>query len=181
MAGFNLANMYLVGRGTKANVPKSLEILETAGNEGDSRAWLQLGKVLSDTQYPDIHDPEKASGFLLLAAHSNHAEAWHLLGTLYDSQSLLPEDLNLSYNYYQKAANLGWSDAQYQLGLGYRNGYGGLEADPITAYAWLELASAQGDIAASMVRDSITADLKDGDQERIQAKIKELQRQIAPQ
>ncbi len=112
VAGFNLANMYLVGRGTRTNVQKSLEILETAGNNGDGRAWLQLGKILSDTQYPDVHDPEKASGFLLLAAHSDHAEAWHLLGSLYDTQGLLPEDLKLSYSYYEKAAHLGWSDAQ---------------------------------------------------------------------
>ena len=180
-AGFSLANMYLAGRGVKTNLNKSLEILEAAGNTGDSRAWLQLGKVLSDVQYSDIHDPEKAAGFLLLAAHSNQAEAWHLLGTLYDSQGLLPQNLTLSYGYYEKAAYLGWADAQYRLGLGYRNGYGGLATDPITAYAWLELSSAQGDIAASMVRDSLAVDLKDGDKERIKAKIKELQKQITPQ
>ena len=181
VAGFSLANMYLAGRGVKADVGKSLEILETAGNQGDERAWLQLGKVLSDAQHTEIHDLEKASGFLLLAAHSGQAEAWHLLGTLYDSQGLLPQNLPLSYGYYEKAAYLGWADAQYRLGLGYRNGYGNLEIDLITAYAWLALASAQGDIAASMVRDSLTVDLKDGDKERIKVKIKELQRQIASQ
>ena len=179
-AGFNLANMYLAGRGVKANFDKALEILESAGNQGDTRAWLQLGKILSDSQYQDIYDPEKAAGFLLLAAHSDHAEAWHILGTLYDVQGGLPPNTALAYEYYQKAAYLGWSDAQYRLGVGYQQGHGTLTPDPITAYAWLELASAQGDIAASMVRDSITADFQDGDLDRVKAALKELQRKVTP-
>ena len=180
-AGFSLANMYLAGRGTKANLSKSLEILETAGNQGDPRAWLQLGKVLSDPQYPDIYDPEKAAGFLLLAAHSHQAEAWHTLGTLYDEQGALPHNPTLAYDYYQNAAHLGWPDAQYQLGLGYHHGRGGLPADPLRAYAWLELASAQGDIAASMVRDSITVEFKDGDLDKVKAILAELKQRIKTQ
>ncbi|NQY82029.1 MAG: sel1 repeat family protein [Alphaproteobacteria bacterium] len=84
-----------------------------------------------------VYDLAKAAGFLLLAEHSNYAEAWYLLGQLYDENYALPIDLTPAYDYYQKAAYLGQSNAQYRLGLGYRYGYGPLEAVLLTGRSCL--------------------------------------------
>lgn len=177
-AGFNIANMYLSGRGTQQNLAKGLEIYQQAAERGNARAWLQLGIIFADRRFEKIYNPTKASGFLLLAAHSGYNESWLLLGKMYDIDGTLPEDLKLAYEYYGKAAFLNVPDAQYRLGLGYLHGYGKLPKEYLTAYAWLEIAAKNGDIAASFVRDSILVDFKKGDKERVKEIQSRLENQI---
>ena len=89
-AGFNFVGMYVAGCCTDKDIAKGLAIFETAGNCGDSCAWMQLGKIFAARDLESVHDPAKVAGFLLLAAHSNYAKAWYLFGQLYDEGYALP-------------------------------------------------------------------------------------------
>ena len=54
------------------------------------------------------------------------------------------QDLKEAAKWYQKAADQGDADAQYNLGVMYDNG-DGVEQDNVTAYAWWNIAATNGD------------------------------------
>ena len=64
----------------------------------------------------------------------------------------MPEDDTEAVKWYRKAAEQGHAPAQYNLGAMYGNGEG-VPEDYVQAYAWLNLAAAQGDEKAVEGKD----------------------------
>src|SRR3990172_6440443 len=63
------------------------------------------------------------------------------LAYFYDTGSGVEQNLDKARAIYQKAAEAGDPDSQFRLGRFYKEGLGGVSADPVMAYQWLALAA----------------------------------------
>jgi TPR repeat protein len=68
----------------------------------------------------------------------------------------VPQDLAQAMDWYRKAAERGYADAQYNLGVMYANA-SGVPQDFVQAHKWFSLAAAQGEADAIKDRDAIAA------------------------
>ena len=69
------------------------------------------------------------------------------LGLSYSEGSGTEKDLRKALQWYERAPNLGSSNAQLETGYHYYNGLG-VEKDPVVAITWYRKAAAQGDVKA---------------------------------
>ncbi len=74
----------------------------------------------------------------------SEAEAQYNLGIMYDS---VIDDDKEAMKWYRRAAEQGHEEAQYKLGMKYLNTEGRLK-DSVMAYAWLNVAGANGNLNA---------------------------------
>lgn len=88
-------------------------------------------------KYYDAKEYDKAIPLLNELAQRNHAKALNLLGVCYEYGEGVTKDLSKSFDYYQKAANLGWRRAQCNLGLCYEYGEG-VAVNKEKAYFWYD-------------------------------------------
>jgi TPR repeat protein len=88
-----------------------------------------------------------------LAAEQVHAGAQFNLGVKYDKGEGVPEDnaKAKAVKWYRLAAEQGHVGAQHKLGFMYAMGEG-VPKDYVQAYAWWNLAAAQGDKIASKAK-----------------------------
>jgi len=86
------------------------------------------------------------------AAEQGDAEAQFSLGLSYDIGNGVAEDHKEAVRWYTKAAEQGHADAQYRLGFSYHYGYGGVIKDKVQAYAWYNIAAANGDEHAKRMK-----------------------------
>ena len=84
------------------------------------------------------------------AAEQGHAGAQFVLGLSYDFG--VNKDPELAFHWYNRAAEQGYADAQYHLASLYNAGEG-VPQNYAYAYAWVNLAAAQGKESAITVRD----------------------------
>jgi TPR repeat protein len=110
-----------------------------------------------------------ATGLQLLRplAEQDDARAQASLGAMYGLGHGVPEDNAAAANWYRKAANQGYAqaqltladrgyaEAQSTLGLLYRSGEG-VPQDYVLAHMWFNLAAARGKQEAASHRDSIS-------------------------
>lgn len=94
-------------------------------------------------------DAGEAASWYRKAADQGLANAQHNLGVLYEVGSGVPKHGGEAQQWYRKAAEQGDMYAQYNLGRLLRSD------DVIQAYAWLNLAAAQGYEDAAIVRDQL--------------------------
>jgi TPR repeat protein len=64
------------------------------------------------------------------------------LGWYYDTGHGAPQDYTEAVHWYRKAAEQGWADAQFNLGLYCVYGRG-VPKNPVVAYKWFRLAAEQ--------------------------------------
>jgi len=81
------------------------------------------------------------------------------------------QDYSMSVKWYRKAAEQGYTDAQYEMGLSHVLGLGSL-LDFEEAYFWLLLASASGNVDAVELRNEISNVLSMTQMERIRNRAK---------
>ena len=62
---------------------------------------------------------------------------------MYGSGQGVEQDFKEAVKWYQKAAEQGFADAQFSLGVVYANGQG-VEQNYVTAYAWWNIAATNG-------------------------------------
>jgi uncharacterized protein len=70
----------------------------------------------------------------------------------------VPEDDAEAVKWYRKAAEQGYANAQFNLGLMYLNGEG-VPEDNVFAYMWFNLAAAQGDEDAKKGKGMISENM----------------------
>ena len=121
---------------------------------GQAYKWFSLVAV--------SYNHEKA-GSLAEYVHERMAQdeliqAYAALGSIYETgkQQGVPADHGRAVEWYRMAAESGDRDSQYRLGLLYNKG-NGVIADPVLAYAWLNLAAAQGGLSIQEARDEVLA------------------------
>ncbi|SMN10955.1 hypothetical protein SPBRAN_1170 [uncultured Candidatus Thioglobus sp.] len=93
-------------------------------------------------------DYENAFAIWKIRATENDLEAQNALGTHYLLGLGVKKDLNLAKQWYQKAAELGYPDAQRNLGSMYESGYVNNSRDFEKAFIWFYAAHRQGHVHA---------------------------------
>lgn len=104
--------------------------------------------------YDDPPSPEDIQKWEALAKQGN-AEAQYNLGEAYSKgDGGLKEDKQEAFNWYERAANAGYMDAQMAMGFIYRGGEG-IPMDKIMSYMWFEVASKKGNESAFNLRNNV--------------------------
>jgi len=143
---FNLANMYMKGRGVERDVMQAVKWYRKAGELGDADAQRNLGWIYANGHGIEQNDTEAVVWFRK-AADCGMRDAQFNLGLMYDEGRGVKRDYSQAAVWYRKAADQGFADAQFNLGLMYEEGRG-VEHDASKAAEWYRLAAEQGDAEA---------------------------------
>lgn len=141
---YNLAFLYLDGRGVENDETKGAELLENVAEEGMADAQNFLGNLYYQGRGVSC-DNQKAMYWYQKAAESGQPYGWLNLGHMYEQgRGVAPN----------AAAAAGLMDAQREIGICYKEGKG-VKSDSNTAKKWLKKAVDQGDKEAKKVLDSM--------------------------
>lgn len=123
-------------------------LLEDARNN-DREAQYTLAQLYLKGQGGISYDVEEAIRLLEQAAKTGHQMAAFDLGLLYLDGTRVSKDRTKALNWFTRAAEMGQVDAQFFLGLAYR------ESDISQSLKWLDRAAAGGHPAAAAEREKI--------------------------
>ncbi|MFM5696326.1 tetratricopeptide repeat protein [Aeromonas veronii] len=125
---------------------EAVSLLQAGVKSGDPASQLELGKLYSDGRY-DTRNGQEALSLITAAAEQGNAEAQLLLGRMYSGvQEGIIEvkgDREAGFEWYQKSAALGNSDAQYSLGLIYASEYEPIHDNKVSL-KWYTKSAEQG-------------------------------------
>jgi len=142
--------MYSQGRGYLRDCQEAAFRYEEAAWQGHAEAAFSLGFLLyhgmgaSAAECEMIPDRENASHWLLQAAAANKPRAQFLVGRMYMTGDGLPRSMDFAFDWLEKAANAGISEAQYDLALLYAEA-----ANRRDAYFWFRVLAARGYLGAA--------------------------------
>ena len=126
---------------------EALALLRSSANKGQAAAQYRLGK-LYEAGTGVTRDLETALTLIEQAARSGNRIAMHDLANFYaNGVGGVEQDLSLAAQWFKKAAERGVVDSQYNVGYLYEFGFG-VKQNPVEAYVWYNIASAQGDTEA---------------------------------
>ena len=97
---------------------------------------------------------------------------WFLRGSDYYYGNGVPQDYAEAAKWFRLAAEQGYTDAQFFLGLVYQDGKGVLQ-DNVMAHMWYNITSANGDAIAGGLRDEIAKEMTSADISKAQAMARE--------
>ena len=157
----------------------SLAALISAAEQGDASAQFYLA-VMYATGEGVPEDDAEADRWYRAAAEQGLAPAQYYLGLMYDiGEGGVPEDDAEAVRWYRAAAEQGNALAQSNLGVMYANGEG-VPEDYVLAYAWMNLAGAQGVDRAQEAKDLLSSCMTSEQVARAQELSVELLRTIKP-
>jgi TPR repeat protein len=134
----------------------------TLADAGNSRAAYWYGHAL-DLGLGTPADSKAAIVQYEKAWAGGVTKAGTRLGELYLDGNAIPPKFVKARGYLTAAARFGNARAALDLGRMLKEGIGG-PADPVAAYAWLEVASLRGDAKADAERDQVLATLSPAQQ-----------------
>ncbi|WP_240702453.1 tetratricopeptide repeat protein [Trinickia terrae] len=159
LAEFNYAMMLLNGEGTKANVDEGKKWLKKAADANMSHAQYVYGKMYDDGDFV-VRDPAEAHRWFLKAAEQGHVQAELALANQFLDGRGTSRDNKQAFVWYKKAAEGGDMTAQYVTGSFYELGGDGVEQNLNVARAYYAAAAAQGDPAARLKYQQLSAQLQ---------------------
>lgn len=130
---------------------------------GDAQAQYYVG-----WQHWQRGEYTKALPPLKAAAAQHHPEAAYLMALAHLKGKGTIQDFRAAQGHFTEAAEGGHLDAQYELGILYRDGLASLP-DKEKAYVWLNVAAARGHEEALLYRDKLTAAMTTEELVRAQA------------
>ncbi len=145
-----LGYMYQFGKGIPRDYKEAIKWYRKAADQGKADAQYQLGVMYHKGQGVPQNYSE-AIKWYRKAADQGNADAQYTLGALYYYRK---GNYSEAIKWARKAAAQGIDSAQYLLGVMYYDGKG-VPQHYVRAYAWFNLAAAQGHSEADMVRDRI--------------------------
>ncbi|MEH6577546.1 MAG: tetratricopeptide repeat protein [Amphritea sp.] len=147
-----------------------LKSVEAAAQSGDASAQNRLGEMY-EFGYGVDRDPSEALDWYRKAAEQGLVVAQHNIGRCYNFGTGVTQDFSQAEQWYRKAAEQGNMDSMFFLGALYSNEHGADAGQHtnVTAYAWLQNASALGNPTASAIQSRIVMKLSDTELE--QAKV----------
>jgi len=145
-AQLKLGRMYMRGDGVAQNYATARNWLQKAADGGDSEAAYLLSQMYRHGMGGQ-QDPSLAGNWLAKSAERGYYEAIKLLHAI--KTFGLHYDKALSRDALQQLATDGDADAQYQLGLHYESGSGGVSKDYRQAVEWFTRSAAQGNELAN--------------------------------
>jgi TPR repeat protein len=114
-------------------------------------AYLVLAREMTNDRIPSLSDGEKARAtavrYLQEAARTGRPDAEHLLGSVYLSGIVVPQDAARAKELFLQSAEAGNADGENALGQMLFKGQAGAQ-DDVAAVKWFEKAVAQGHKAA---------------------------------
>ncbi|RKR43555.1 TPR repeat protein [Paraburkholderia sp. BL17N1] len=160
LAEFNYAMMLLNGEGTSVNVDEGKKWLRKAADANMSHAQYVYGKMYDDGEFVG-RDPVEAHRWFLRAAEQGHVQAELALANQFLDGRGTERDNKQAFVWYKKAAQGGDMTAQYVAGSFYERGGDGVERNLNVARAYYAAAAAQGDPAARLKYQQLSAQLRD--------------------
>ncbi|MCC8393403.1 sel1 repeat family protein [Paraburkholderia sp. MMS20-SJTR3] len=160
LAQFNYAMMLLNGEGTPANVDEGKKWLRKAADANMSHAQYVYGKMYDDGEFV-ARDPVEAHRWFLKAAEQGHVQAELALANQFLDGRGTGRDNKQAFVWYKKAAQGGDMTAQYVTGSFYERGGDGVDRNLNVARAYYAAAAAQGDPAARLKYQQLSAQLRD--------------------
>lgn len=150
-AQYSLAYIYENTSGNLKNNQRAFDLYKAAANQGLADALYRMGRIY---QY-GITDIVAKNDTIALKYYQQAADlacpaAMLNLGLLYyRGGDMLKADKHKTITLFQKAAELGYAEAQYRLGLSYMYGIeGAVSKDSTKAIKWLKLAAQNNHIKA---------------------------------
>lgn len=139
----NCRNAYAVclynGTGIEKDSINAVKTWEELADEGCSEAIINLGKMF---YFNDNYTA--ALPYLFRACEKNSPIAMFLIGECYRYGRGIDADRVIAVDYYRKAAELSYADAQFELGYCYWMGIGGLPQSIRIARKYWQRAANQG-------------------------------------
>lgn len=144
------------GAGVERDRRKAAEWFQKAAAQGVAEAQFNLG-TMYEVGAGVKKDEKKALEWFEKAAAQGFADAQFNLANMYATGRGTEKNLSRAITWYDRAGVQGMTRAQYNLGYLYAKGDQdeGLQPNSVKAYAWLDLAAAAGDPAATKLRDLI--------------------------
>lgn len=129
-AQFLVGGAYDSGNGAPRNLKEATKWYRMAAEQGHAEAQNSVGSILQEEKrYAE------ARTWYERAAAQGHAQATSSLGYLYDLGLGVAQDRQKGFEFYSKAADLGWAQAMWNLSIMYGSGQLG-QADPVMACVW---------------------------------------------
>ena len=116
-AARNAGLMLRKGQGVARDPQRAMRMFEWAGLAGLATAQADLGEMLLNGEGNGVPDAKAALPWLKLAAVAHHAIAQYHLGTLYESGTAVPRNLNEAKRLYREAAANGVKPAADRLAV----------------------------------------------------------------
>ena len=148
---------YRVGWKVPKDQTEAIKWYRKAAEQGYAKAQYSLGAMYFDHRGVTSDYPVAIKWFWK-AAEQGHAEAYRELSEMYEAGKGVPKIENEAVNLLKKAAMLGDRPSQQTLAARYQIGRG-VPRDIIKAYAWYNVAGANGDPSASKSRDLIATEM----------------------
>ena len=135
--------MYEYGHGVEANIKEAIRWYREAARQGLPDAQNSLGflYLLGLGVKPD---PEMAAMWLHRAAGQGHSAAQTNLGIMFTTGRGVEKDHEKAVELFSSAARKGNAQAQGLLAQAYKEGWYGLNSDPVQADYWSRKASVPG-------------------------------------
>ncbi|MCE1234760.1 MAG: peptidoglycan-binding protein [Hyphomicrobiales bacterium] len=141
------------GKAVSADLAKAVAWYEKAAAKGYAPAQYRLG-IAYEKGLGTARDSEKAKAAYRAAAEQGNLRAMHNLGVIYANG----RDMANAVTWFQKAADLGLRDSQFNLGI--INALGsGVKQDLAVSYKWFALAARQGDGEAEKKMNEVAGHL----------------------
>ncbi|MBV5266777.1 peptidoglycan-binding protein [Pinisolibacter aquiterrae] len=152
-AAFEIGLRYAEGRTVPADLTKAVAWYGRAADKGLATAQYRLA-VAYEKGLGVARDPEKSKALYKAAAEQGNVRAMHNLGVIYANA----RDMASAVPWFQKAADLGLKDSQFNLGIIHALG-SGVKQDLAVSYKWFALAARQGDAEAEKKQTEVAGHL----------------------
>ena len=168
---FQIGMRYSNGTGVPQDMSASARWFEEAANRGFAPAQYSLGS-LHEKGIGVARDLDRAADWYGRAAAQGNARAMHNLAVIHamgNPPSRQP-DMATAAGWFEKAADLGIKDSQFNLGVLYGRDMG-LGQDLVKSYKWFSIAARSGDGDAAAKRDEVAGVMDKADLERARAEL----------
>lgn len=155
----NLGVLYDKGLGVPEDNAEAAKLFQAAATNGDARAKKNLGVMYRKGEGVP-QDLAKAIEWFKAAAEAGDAEAMNDYAVLLDNGRGTAMDKPKARELFEASARKGYSLGAVNLALSYLFDRGrGKPEDVLSAYAWLNIASAQGNERAKSLREELLTQL----------------------
>lgn len=100
-------------------------------------------------------DYEKAVHWFLLSERNGNENVYYNLGLVYENGHGVVRDYREAVKWFQLSAESNDDRGQLSLGMKYANGEGVIQ-DMVIAHMWINIASANGNLNARVIRDNLS-------------------------
>jgi TPR repeat protein len=138
-AQFNLANIYLSGRGVPRDYKEAVKWFRKAADHGEADAQSNLGRMYAEG-WGVPRNYKEAVKWFRKAADKGNVRAQSNLGVMYALGQGVPQDDREALKWWRKAADQGDARAQHNVAVMYADGQGTTQ-DLALAYMWFQLAA----------------------------------------